>query len=153
MSNDKPEDVQKLRELAFMRPPSLLRVPNEVMKKSEEKDTRLLWAAPDQVEDHLAEGYEFVERANKSETQPDGTAALDNRVKSREMILMEISGETAREMEKALEYRTDLVTEAPQVRLEDMRDRLAHAAKQAGYSNREVSRILDMFEIRGSRDY
>lgn len=150
MSEDQPQDVGRLRELAFMKPPSLLRVPEEVIREATENCQRLLWASPDQIEDHIAEGYEFVERKGPLKTQPDGSAATDTRLKSREMVLMRIDEEKAREMEQAREYRTDLVSEAPTAKAQDQRDRAIYDLKKAGYSQREVTSILEMCEIKGS---
>lgn len=149
MDTDSPKEDRKLaEEEQQIRPPDLLAVDPALMKEMRDKEIRLLWAAPDQVEAHQWEGYEIVERPQSIALHPGKSATqIDGAYRSREITLMAIPEARARRMEAQEREIAESQVKNSREQMEENRDRLGHSLKRKGYSDRETRDLMGMFEV------
>lgn len=143
------ESQKQAEERMEIRSPDLLAVDPKLMQEMRDKELRLLWAAPDQVEAHQWEGYEIVERPQRITRQSGKDAAqMDRSYRSREITLMAIPEARAQQMEAQEQELAERQVKNSREQMEEHRERLGYSLRQKGYSDQETKNIMGMFEVK-----
>lgn len=142
-------DQKLAEELNYLRPPDLLRLPPAVKEDLEKRGLHALLVAPENVDLRRWEGYEVVERPDVPDTklQPGKDATqVDRTVRTREMVAMAIPKEKYEAMVKAEQAEIDRRARKIQETLDSGLDKIKHAAKRSGMSDREVANLMAKFD-------
>lgn len=143
------ETQKQAEERMEIRPPDLLAVDPKLMAEMRDKELRLLWAAPDQVEAHQWEGYEIVERPQGVTRQPGKDASqTDRSYRSREITLMAIPEARAQQMEAQEREIAERQIKNSREQMEEHRERLGYSLRKKGYSDQETKNFMGMFEVK-----
>jgi hypothetical protein len=145
--------IQQHQERNYLRPPNMLEIDPKFFEKLNNEGIRPLWAAPEMVDHHEWEGYSILERPSNVRGQPGkGISQEDRSYRSREMVLMGIREEGARQMEQMESELSERQIEAATDRWNQRKEEMAHSIKKRGYSDRETKDIMSMFEVNIGRE-
>ncbi len=121
--------------------PDYLHVPASLRSDIEERGGNRRWVAQDKVDQWVERGAKVVER--KGTEMPHGSSA-DGTVRSREMVLMEISPELAEFRQKIHDRKTD---DKLQARVEDL-ERIQEGREREIYDNLKRETSLDTIQLK-----